>query len=78
MSTKIRIRFNKHRFLTLKPPFLAYKTAAFSIKNHRFLREKARNEAVFSSCRSSKTWFYVMLTWQIINLGFLFHEKPRK
>ena len=54
MSTKIRIIFKNRRFLILKPPFLADKTAIFSVKNHRFLREKGRNEPAFSSCWFSK------------------------
>ena len=54
MSTKIRVSFKNRRFLILKPPFLADKTALFSVKNHRFLREKGRNEPAFSSCWFSK------------------------
>ena len=60
MPTKTRIRFKKWRFLNLIPPFLADETVAFSGKNRRFLREKARNEECFCSCRFSKTQFYVM------------------
>ena len=43
MPTKIRISFKNRRFLHLIPTFLAAKTAVFSIKNHCFFREKARN-----------------------------------
>lgn len=60
MNIKKRINFKKCRFLRLKPAFLADKTAVFSIKNDRFLREKARNEACFCFVRLSKTWFYAM------------------
>ena len=54
---KTRIIFKNRCFLKMKPPFLADETIVFSIKNHRFLREKARNEAIFNSCRFSKMWF---------------------
>ena len=72
MPTEIGISFKNRRFLTLKPTFLADKTDVFLRKNHRFLNEKAWNKALFSSCRFSKTWFYVMLTLQIIAFIFLF------
>ena len=72
MPTKTRISFKNRRFLILIPPFLADKTVAFSGKNRRFLREKARNEVYFCFNRFSNTWFYAMLTWQIIAFGFLF------
>ena len=75
MLAKIRISFKNRRFLRLKPTFLADKTVVFSIKNHRFLKEKARNEAVFSACRFSNTRGYAMLTWQIIIFIFLVREK---
>ena len=54
---KTRISFKNCRFLKLIPLFLADETIVFSIKNHRFLREKARNEAIFNSCQFSKMWF---------------------
>ena len=54
------ISFKNRRFLTLKPPLLTDETALFRLKNNRFLREKAWNGAVFSSCRFSKTRFYAM------------------
>ena len=57
MCTEIGISFKNCHFLKLIPPFLADETIVFSIKNHRFLREKARNEAIFNSCRFSKMWF---------------------
>ena len=57
MCTEIGISFKNCRFLKLIPPFLADETIVFSIKNHRFLREKARNEAIFNSCWFSKMWF---------------------
>ena len=60
MNIKIRISFKKRRFLALKPPFLADKTVLFNVKNHTFLREKAKNEACFCFVRLSKTWFYAM------------------
>ena len=60
MPTKIRIRFKNRCFLRLKLPFLADKTALFSIKNRRLLREKARNKAISNSYWFSKTWFYAM------------------
>ena len=72
MTIKMRVRFKNRRFLTLKPAFLADTTAVFSIKNRRFLREKAWNEAGFSFCRFSKMRFYAMCTWQIIDFTFLF------
>ena len=75
MTIKMRVRFKNRRFLTLKPAFLADTTAVFSIKNRRFLREKARNEVVFRSYRFSKRWFYVMWTWQTVACGFLFRKK---
>ena len=70
--TIIRISFKNRRFLSLKPPFLADETVLFNINNHRFLRQKARNKALFSYCQFSKTWFYVMQTWQIVDFIFLF------
>ena len=79
MMSKIRrISFKNRRFLSLIPSFLAKKTTVFSLKNHRFLNEKAWNYAVFSYCRFSKTWFYAMLTWQITIFGFLFRKKVRR
>ena len=54
------ISFKNRRFLTLKSPLLTDETALFRLKNHSFLREKAWNGAVFSSCRFSKTRFYAM------------------
>ncbi len=72
MPIKIRISFKNRRFLVLKPPFLVDKTAFFSVKNRRFLREKAWNEAVLSFSQFFKTRFYVMCTWQIIDFTFLF------
>ena len=75
MTIKMRVRFKNRRFLTLKPAFLADTTAVFSIKNRRFLREKARNEVVSCSYRFSKRWFYVMWTWQTVACGFLFRKK---
>ena len=72
MPTKTRISFKNRRFLRLKPTFLADKTVVFSIKNHRFLKEKARNEACCCFFRFSKRRFYAMLTWQIIVFRFLF------
>ena len=71
MPTKIGISFKNRRFLRLIPTFLADETAAFSAKNRRFLREKAWNETVFSTCRFSKMRFYAMQTWQII--AFIFY-----
>ncbi len=38
LPTKTRISFKNRRFLSLKPPLLADKTALFSIKKHRFVR----------------------------------------
>lgn len=78
MPAKIRISFNNRRFLELKPAFLADETALLCVKNHRFLRGNALNEAVFSSCRFSKRWFYDMLTWQIMVFAFLFRQKSRR
>ena len=72
MPIKIRISFKNRRFLVLKPPFLADTTILFSVKNRRFLREKAWNEAGFSFCRFLKMRFYAMRTWQIIDFAFLF------
>ena len=44
MMSKIRrISFKNRRFLSLIPSFLANKTTAFSLKNRRFLNEKAWN-----------------------------------
>ena len=71
----MRVWFKNRRFLKLKPTFLADTTAVFSIKNRRFLREKARNEVVFCSYRFSKGRFYVMWTWQTVACGFLFRKK---
>ena len=70
MTIKMRVRFKNRRFLTLKPAFLADTTAVFSIKNRRFLREKAWNEAVLSFSQFFKTRFYAMRTWQIIDFTF--------
>ena len=78
MNLKIRISFKNRRFLSLIPPFLTDETVAFSGKNRRFLREKARNEAVFSVCQFSNTRGYAMLTWQIIVFDFLFRKKSRR
>ena len=72
MPITIRISFKNRHFLSLNPLLLADETVVFSIKNHRFLREKARNKAIFSSWRFLKTWFYAMQTWQIIAFDFLF------
>ena len=72
MPIKIRISFKNRRFLVLKPPFLAYTTTFFSVKNRRFLREKAWNEAVLSFSQFFKTRFYAMRTWQIIDFAFIF------
>ena len=72
MLAKIRISFKNRRFLRLIPTFLADETAAFRAKNRRFLREKAWNETVFSTCRFSKMRFYAMQTWQIIAFIFYF------
>ncbi len=72
MSTTIRISFKNRRFLRLIPTFLADETAVFCIKNHRFLKGKARNDAVFFFSCFSKIWFYAIQTWQIIVFGFLF------
>ncbi len=72
MPTKTLISFKNRRFLSLIPPFLADETVAFSGKNRRFLREKARNEVYFYFTRFSNTWFYAMLTLQIIAFVFLF------
>ena len=72
MPIKIRISFKNRHFLVLKPPFLVDKTAFFSVKNRRFLREKAWNEAVLSFSQFFKTRFYAMCTWQIIDFTFLF------
>ena len=72
LPTKTRISFKNRRFLSLKPPLLADKTAVFSIKNHRFLREKPRNQVVFNFYRFSKTCFYAMQTWQMIVFDLLF------
>ena len=72
MPTKTRICFKNRRFLSLIPPFLADETVVFSGKNRRLLREKARNEVYFYFTRFSNTWFYAMLTWQIIAFDFLF------
>ena len=49
MPTKTRISLKKRQFLRLKPTFLADETVAFSGKNRRFLREKARNEECYAS-----------------------------
>ena len=78
MPTKIRIIFKNRRFLVLKPPLLADETTLFCIKNRCFLRQKARNEAVFSSRRFPKTQRYAMLTWQIIAFDFLFRKKSQR
>ena len=78
MPTKTRISFKNLRFLKLKPVVLADETVLFSGKNHRFLREKARNEVYFYFTRFSNTWFYAMLTWQIIAFGFLFRKKSQR
>ena len=78
MSRKIGHGFKNCRFLRLIPPFLDDKIDLLSVKNHRFLREKARNEVCFCSWRFPKRWFYAMWTWQIIVFGFLFHEKSRR
>ena len=72
MPTKIRIRFKNRRFLVLKPPLLADTTTLFSVKNRRFLNEKAWNEAVLSFSQFFKARFYAMRTWQIIYFAFLF------
>ncbi len=72
MPTKTRISFKNRRFLILIPAVLTDETVAFSGKNRRFLREKARNEVYFYFTRFSNTWFYAMLTWQIIAFDFLF------
>ena len=77
MPIRIWVTFKNCRFLTLKPLLLADETVVFSIKNHRFLREKARNQAVLSFCRFSKTRFYAMQTWQIVVFCFLFRKKSR-
>ena len=55
MPTKTLISFKNRRFLSLIPPFLADETVAFSGKNRRFLREKARNEVYFYFTRFSNT-----------------------
>ena len=78
MPTKREISFKNRRFLRLIPTFLADETAVFCIKNHRFLREKARNEAVFFPCRFAKMRRYAMQTWQIVVFDFLFRKKSQR
>ena len=78
MPTKIGISFKNRRFLRLIPTFLADKTDVFSIKNQRFLREKARNKSYFCSYHISKTRLYAMQTWQIAVFNFLFRKKSQR
>ena len=72
MCTEIGISFKNCHFLKLIPPFLADETIVFSIKNHRFLREKARNEAIFQFLSVLEDVVFAMRTWQITVFCFLF------